>query len=110
MSLSFIMVEKDTWRAMQLTHDHTFRPVDHERAMSSHQRNFSKVDLLFFYVLDRSGSSPLLYFPQDELDRDFQRSRKRHATLMAFLDTVFRLSKGIANKLKRSRFIKILNR
>src|SRR4249919_2145299 len=60
MCLAFIMVKKDTRRAMQLAHDHTFRSINHERPVVGHKRQLAKIYFLFFDVLDSSCTSPLI--------------------------------------------------
>src|SRR5215510_1554460 len=104
------MIKEHARRAMQLTDNNPLSTVYHERPLGGHERHLTKVHFLFFHVLNGSCASTLVYVPQDELNSDLQWRGIGHATLMAFLDAVFRLSKRIADKFQRGRLIEIFDR
>src|ERR1041384_7602403 len=43
---SFIVLEKNSGGAMELTHDHPLRPVDHECPVDRHEGDFAEVTLM----------------------------------------------------------------
>ena len=52
MRLALIMVEEDTGRAVQLRDNDTLGPINNESAILGHQRHFTHVHFLFFYIPD----------------------------------------------------------
>jgi len=53
--LALVVLEEDTWRAVQLADDHALGAVDDERAVVGHQGHLAHVDLLLLDLLDGLG-------------------------------------------------------
>ena len=45
-----LMVKKDTWRSMQLANNNSLRTIYNKRTIGRHQRDFSQINFLLFYV------------------------------------------------------------
>src|ERR671919_1435859 len=69
MGLSFIMFEENPWGTVQLANDHPLGPVDHERTVFGHQGNLSKINFLFFHILNAARAGLSVDVPQDQLYR-----------------------------------------
>src|SRR6185436_19940469 len=84
-------VEERARRAVQLADDDALGAVDDERAVVTHERDVTEVDLLLLDVADRLHARFRVLVPHDEPDRDLEGHGERHAALLALLDVVLEL-------------------
>ena len=110
MRLALVMVEKDPGRTMQLTDDDTFCAIDDESTVLGHQWNFAEIDFLLLDVANRLHAGLLVDIPGDQPHLDLHRGGKRHASLVTFLDIVFRRTERVINILQGTGFTKIPDR
>ena len=76
---------------MQLRDNHALGSVDGERTVLGHQRNFPEEDFLFFDVANRLGACFGVFIENRQPDRDFERGRVGHATLLTLGHIIFQL-------------------
>jgi len=99
-----VVIEENAGRTVELRHDDALGAVHHERAVLRHHRDLPEVDLLLLDVLERLGLRLGIDVVRDELDRHLQRRGERHASLVALLHVVLRLTDRVRNEreLRRS--------
>src|SRR5262249_40538699 len=110
MRLALVVVKKDAGRTMESRHDEPLRAGHHESTVHGHQGDLAEVNLLLLDVLDRPYVRLRVDVPDDELNRDLQRRRIGHATLMTLLDVVLRRAKRVTDELERCGFVEVLDR
>src|SRR5690606_17851660 len=86
-----LAVEEGPRRPVQLRDDDALGAVDDERAVFTHQRDVTEVDLLLLDVADGLDARLRVLVPDDQTDRDLERDGKRHAALLALVDVVLQL-------------------
>ena len=98
MRLAAVVIEEHTGRAVHLRDDDALGAVDDEGAVRGHERHVAHIDVLLLDVLDGAGAGLLVHIEHDQAKGDLQRRGKGHAPLLALVDVVFRLLKGVAHK------------
>ena len=76
---------------MQLADDDALGPIDDERAVLGHQRDFAKVDFLFLDVSNRLLAGVGVLVENREPDRHLQRCGIGHAAFLAFRHVVLQI-------------------
>ena len=76
---------------MQLADDHALGPIDDERAVLGHQRNFTEVNFLFLDIPYCFGARIRILIENREADDDFQWRRIGHAPFLAFSHVVLQV-------------------
>ena len=109
MPFAFVMVKKHAGGAVHLTDDGAFRPVNDERALCRHHRDFAEINVLLLDVANRFAAGIHINIPGDQAHCDFERNRVRHAAFPAFSGAIFRFAKTIAHKLQQRNVIVIRN-
>ncbi len=68
MSLTAVVIEKHTRRAVQLRYHYPLGTIDDKGATIGHERNFAHVDFLLLDILDGLGGGLLIVEYQPDLD------------------------------------------
>src|SRR5207248_2440283 len=76
---------------MQLADDYALSAVDDERAILGHQRNVTEEDFLLFDIANALSPGLSILIENREANGDFERSRVRHAALLALVYVVLEL-------------------
>ena len=100
MGFSFIMVEKDSRRAMQLTNHHPLGAIDDEGAVICHQRYGAEVNLLLFDIPNVFGTGIFIHIVNDEPHRYLDGCLISHSALQTLLDIIFDTPNGVTDKLQ----------
>src|SRR3546814_9769508 len=100
MRLAAVMVEEHAGAAVHLRDDDALGAVDHEGAVTGHERHVAHVDVLLLDVADRARAGVLVDVPHHQAQRHLERRGEGHAALLALLDVVLRLFQLIAHELQ----------
>jgi hypothetical protein len=65
MGFDLILIKKDSWGAVKLADDDPLCPVHNKRPIFCHERDFTKIDFLFFDRLDALRLSLFIDIPND---------------------------------------------
>src|SRR6267142_4902042 len=81
--------EEDTWRAVQLGHDHALSSIDDESAVVGHQRNLTKEDFLFLDIANRFYVRIRIFVVDSQPDLYLEGHAIAHAALLTLLLIMF---------------------
>ncbi len=73
-SLALVVVKEHAWRSVHLRNDNTLGTIHNEGTLVGHQRDVTKINILFLDVLDRLGTRVLIGFEHDQTQLDLQGS------------------------------------
>ncbi|OPY11504.1 MAG: hypothetical protein A4E66_01345 [Syntrophus sp. PtaB.Bin001] len=104
------MVKKYAWRSVQLTDNNAFRSINNESPLFGHQRNFTKINLLLFYVSDGFLIRQTVRVKNYESYHNFQGSRIGHTLLNALVYIITNISYFITNEFQGALSTEIRNR
>ena len=95
MRFSFVMIEENAGRSMELAYDNTFGTIDDKRPSVGHQRNRTKINLLLLYIPDVGDPCLLVDIIYNQPDGDTQRNLVGHSPVYTLLNTVFNFSESV---------------
>ena len=99
MRLTLVVLEENTGRTVQLTHDNAFAAVDDERSLFRHERDFAHVDVVFADFLDGAGFGGITV-KNFELDAGAQCRAVGEPSQLAFSDVKLGLLQLVAEELQ----------
>ena len=98
--LSFIVIEEDARRAMQLRDNHPLRAINDKRAVLSHQGHLAHVDFLLLDIAQNLRAAGFAFVKNNQAQRGKQRRRVHHAALLALADIEHRSAEGVTDKIQ----------
>jgi hypothetical protein len=101
-----VVIEEGAGATVQLADDDAFRTIDNECTIFGHQRNGTKVNLLFLNVMD-GFIAGIVFIIDGQTHIDLDRCFVRHASRVTFFDVVFRFFQLVADEIEFAGFIEI---
>ena len=106
---SVIMGIEKTRGTLKLVHDHPLSTIDNKDTICGHQRKRTEKDLLFFYITNSLYTGGLINIKGDQAYSYLDWNVITHSPLNTLLDGIFIFTKGVADKLKRTESVKIVD-